>query len=99
MKPSDCNNIDEIRNEIDRIDTEIIRLLGERFEFVKEVVKYKSKDKDSIVAKQRYDSVIETRRRLAEENGLNPELIESIYIQLLNHFIGEELKIIDKEKN
>ena len=77
----------------------IIELLGERYKFVKEVVKYKNKDKDSIVAKSRYNSVIETRRKWALENGLNPDIIESIYKQLLNHFIGEELKIVDKENN
>ena len=95
-KPSDCKCIEDIREEIDRIDTEVIKLLGERFGFVKEVVKYKSKDKDSIVAKKRYDAVLETRRIWAKQNGLDPDLIYSIYKQLLDHFISEEMKIVEK---
>ncbi|MBN1185030.1 MAG: chorismate mutase [Bacteroidales bacterium] len=98
-KPSDCKCIEDVREEIDRIDAEIIKLLGERFGFVKEVVKYKSKNKDSIVAKKRYDSVLETRRKWAQQNGLDPDLIFSVYKQLLDHFISEELKIIEKENN
>jgi isochorismate pyruvate lyase len=97
-KPTECTTIEEIRAEIDRIDAEVIRLLGKRFGFVKEVVKYKNKDKDSIIAQKRYDSVVKSRRTWAVENGLNPDLIENIYKQLMNYFIGEELKIAEKEE-
>ena len=98
-KPSDCTSIEDIREEIDRIDSEVIKLLGERFGFVKEVVKYKSKDRDSVVAKKRYDAVLETRKKWAQQNGLDPGLIYSVYKQLLDHFISEELKIIEEENN
>ena len=51
-KPEDCKDIDEIRNSIDQLDAEIIRLLGERFKYIQEIVKYKNKDKESIIAKE-----------------------------------------------
>ncbi|MBQ8018949.1 MAG: chorismate mutase, partial [Paludibacteraceae bacterium] len=35
-KPSECQNITDVRNEIDNIDNAIISLLGERFKYVKE---------------------------------------------------------------
>ena len=53
--PHECRNIEDVRNEIDAIDTEIIALLSKRFRYVKEVVKYKEPNKDSIVAKKRFD--------------------------------------------
>ncbi len=93
-RPEECKDIDEIRNSIDLLDTEIIRLLGERFKYVQEVVKYKNKDRDSIVAKERREQVIQTRRELAVENGLNPDIIEQIYKLLIDHFIDEELELI-----
>ena len=93
-KPEDCRNIDEIRNCIDQLDTEIIRLLGERFKYIQEIVKYKKKDKESIVANERRERVILTRRELAEKNGLNPDIIEKIYKLLIDHFIDEELELI-----
>jgi len=97
--PGDCKNKDEIRNEIDRIDHEIIKLLGIRFQFVKEIVKYKLPDKDSIVAKNRYNQVIAERRRLAEKNGLSPDTIEEMYKILIEYFINEEIKIINNNNN
>ncbi len=93
-KPEECKDIDEIRNSIDLLDAEIIRLLGERFKYVQEIVKYKNKDRDSIVAKERREQVIRTRRELAVENGLNPDIIEQIYKLLIDHFIDEELELI-----
>ncbi len=94
--PEKCQNIQEIREAIDSIDEEIIKLIGKRFSYVKEIVKFKNKDRDSIVAKDRYNEVIENRRMLAVENGLNPDLIENIYKSLINHFINKEIEIAKK---
>ena len=94
--PEECKNIQEIREAIDNIDEDIIKLIGIRFNYVKEIVKFKDKDRDSIVAKDRYNEVIENRRMLAIENGLNPDLIENVYKSLINHFINKEIEIAEK---
>ncbi|UCH14461.1 MAG: chorismate mutase [Bacteroidales bacterium] len=96
--PEKCENIMEIREAIDTIDKEIIELIGRRFNYVKEIVKFKEKDKDSIIAKDRYNQVIENRRILAVKNGLNPDLIENIYKSLINHFIDKEIEIVENLK-
>lgn len=93
-----CSTINEIREAIDKLDEEILLLLGKRYEYVKEVVRFKKHDKESIVAKNRFDAVISSRRDLAVKNGLNPDVIEKIYRELLNHFIDEEMKIINLKK-
>lgn len=93
----DCNSIEEIRQCIDNLDQEILRLLGKRFTFVKEIVKYKNKDQDSIIAQKRYDEVIAKRREWARENDLDPGVIAEMYKNLLNHFITEEIKIIENK--
>ncbi|MCQ2229831.1 MAG: chorismate mutase [Bacteroidales bacterium] len=94
-KPSECVNITDVRNEIDNIDNAIIKLLGERFEYVKEVVKYKEKTSDGVEATDRKNAVLKARRELAEQNGLNPDVIEDIYAKLIAYFIEEEKKIMN----
>lgn len=96
--PDDCRNIDEVREAIDKIDYEIVGLLGKRFGYVKEVVKYKARDVNSIIANERKEAVIKTRRELAENNGLNPDIIENIYRILIDYFIKEELELINKRE-
>lgn len=92
-KPSECTNITEVRNEIDNIDKVIIELLSQRFEYVKEVVKYKENTPGSIEAPERKKAVLECRRKWAEENGLSPDVIEKLYLDLIQYFIDEEMKI------
>ena len=96
--PNECTNIEEIRNSIDVIDEEILKLLGERYKFVKEIIKFKEPTKDSIIAKKRYKEVIAKRREWAERVGLSPDIIEEIYKILINYFIKEELTIINNNK-
>ncbi len=94
-KPSECQNITDVRNEIDNIDNAIITLLSERFEYVKEVVKYKEKTAEAIDASDRKKAVFAKRRQWAEEKGLDPDVIEDIYKKLVQYFISEEMKIMN----
>lgn len=94
-KAKDCQSIEEIRSEIDRIDKQIIELLGERFQYVKEIVNYKS-TADDVVAKKRYQEVFEARRQWAAEQGLSPSIVEQIYKILLHYFIDEQMRILNE---
>jgi len=95
MKSADrCTTIEEVRSAIDAIDHELIKLLSKRYEYVKEVIKFKEQTEEGIVARERFESVIQSRRELALKYGLDQDLIERIYKELLNYFIAEELKLI-----
>jgi isochorismate pyruvate lyase len=89
--PNDCKNIKEIRNEIDRLDREIITLLGNRFAYVKAAAKFKI-DETSVKAPERFNSMLQQRRSWAEKENLNPDIIEKMYRDLVNYFISEELQ-------
>jgi isochorismate pyruvate lyase len=97
-QPCECLSLAEIRNEIDRIDMEIIQHLSERFQYVKEVVKFKTGDRDSIAAIERYKCVINERGKWAEKYGLSSKVIEQVYTLLLDYFIEEEMKIANHNK-
>ncbi|MBQ0060423.1 MAG: chorismate mutase [Bacteroidales bacterium] len=94
--PGECTNINEVRNEIDNIDFDLIKLLSNRFGYVREVVKYKENTNDGIEASDRRAAVIASRRKWAEEAGVNPDVIENIYNTLIDYFITEEKKLIQK---
>lgn len=92
--PEECSNIAEVRGEIDNIDREIIRLIGVRFDYVREVVKYKTATASGVEASGRRQEVLDTRRQWAQENGLDPDVVEDIYVRLVQYFIDEEKKIL-----
>jgi len=97
-QPCECASLADVRNEIDRIDMEIIKQLSDRFQYVKEVVKFKTGDKDSITALERYNCVIKQRGEWAEKKGLDAKIIEQMYKLLLDYFIDEEMKIANLNK-
>lgn len=93
--PQSCKNIDEIRDAIDGIDYQIMKLFGERYEFVKEIVKFKT-DEASVIAENRQKEVIEKRREWAVELGLNPDLFEDMFWILMRYNVQKELEILKK---
>lgn len=94
-QPQECTNIEEVRHEIDNIDSEIIRLLSIRSSYVGEVAKYKLQTGKSIEAPLRRAAVISTRREWAERAGFSPDVIENIYNTIIEYYIDEEKKIIN----
>ena len=97
-RPEDCRSIEDIRNEIDRIDEEIIFLFSERLQYVREIVKFKSPDKMSITAQERYDKVIANRGEFARNQGLDGSTIEKVYCILLDYYTLEQFKILENSK-
>jgi isochorismate pyruvate lyase len=95
--PTDCTSKEEIREQIDIIDKEIIALFAKRFEYVSEIVKFKI-DAESVVAEDRKNHVIKARGEWAEEHGLDKATFEQIYRFLVEHNIGKELEILEKQR-
>lgn len=96
--PDDCASLQEIRAEIDRIDREVIAAFGQRFAYVKAAARFKTSE-DTVKASDRFAAMLQQRREWAEEEGLNPDVIERLYRDLVTHFIEEELKQWQQEAN
>ncbi|MBD2093729.1 isochorismate lyase [Trichocoleus sp. FACHB-591] len=89
--PEQCESITDIRTEIDRLDRQVLALLGQRFAYVKAASKFKTSE-TSVRAPERLQAMLQQRRVWAEEQGLNADAIEKMYQDLVNHFIDEEMK-------
>jgi isochorismate pyruvate lyase len=81
----------DIRAEIDRLDQQVIALLGQRFAYVKAASKFKT-SAANVKAPERFQAMLEQRRVWADEEGLSADAIEKMYRDLVNHFIEEEMK-------
>lgn len=88
--------MEEIRNQIDLIDQEIIRLFALRSDYVHEIVKYKT-DEESVIAIDRKELVIKQRSEWAESMGLNKETFRDLYTRLLQQNISEELQLLQEK--
>jgi len=89
--PDECANIHEVREEIDIIDREVIEALSKRFQYVIAAARFKTSEA-SVRAPDRFQAMLQQRREWALQSGLNPDVVENIYRDLVNYYIEEELK-------
>jgi isochorismate pyruvate lyase len=88
-RPQECHTLSDIRAEIDRIDREIIRAIAGRKKYVIAAAAFKTSATE-VAAPERFAAMLQARRKWAEDEGLNPDVIEKLYRDLVNHFIAEE---------
>ncbi len=95
-----CHDLQEVRDNIDRLDKQILELIGERSGFVREAARLKAR-REEIVDRPRIESIIVRVRKLAEEYGLAPDIAETVYRNMIDGFIefeGEEFdRLHDKD--
>ena len=88
-KAKDCANMEEVRAEIDRIDSALVDLIGERFTFVDRAWQLKQSPAEARVP-WRIQQVIDRVRARAVEKGIPPELAEALWRQMIGWFIQYE---------
>jgi len=80
-------DIKALRNEIDYLDKEIIRAIQKRFLIVSKISEFKKQNQLEIVDDQRTKEVLQNNCRFAESMGVDPDLIEKVFNQIIHHSI------------
>jgi isochorismate pyruvate lyase len=91
IAPGQCANLDEIRAGMDAIDREIVALIARRVAYVRAAARFKASSA-SVAAPERVAAVLNTRRGWAEAAGLNGDVVESLYRELVAYCVAEEHK-------
>ncbi len=82
------------RRKIDDLDRQIIGLLKQRYDVIREVGELKAKQAIDPVIQSRVDEVRENAARMASEQGLDADFIRHLYAQLIEHSCNLEEEII-----
>ncbi len=85
----ECRTMDEVREEIDRLDRQLVTLLAERSGYVGQAARIKTQE-DQIRDAARIDDIIAKVRRHSEAAGLDADLAERIWRGMIEHFIAHE---------
>ncbi len=92
-----CNSLEEVRSNIDRIDNEIIKLIAERTDYVKQASSFK-KSEDGVKAPERVEAVIQKVREKAAEYGADPDMVEVLYREMISRFVSMEMDEFKKSE-
>ena len=93
--PEQCQDINDIRSEIDRIDEKIIQLISQRAGFVKAAAPFKS-SKSSVKAEDRVKTMLGKRRQWAIQEKMDPDFVENLFMKIIQYFINEEIQHWEK---
>jgi isochorismate pyruvate lyase len=88
-QPANCETMDHVRVEIDRIDAALVDLVAERFGYVDRAWQLKSRPEEAAVP-WRIQQVIDRVRAMAKEKGVPPELAEALWRQMIGWFVQYE---------
>lgn len=94
VKPADCRNMAEVRHGIDRLDEQIVALIGERFRYMDAAARIKP-DRAAVRDEVRKAEVIGNARRNAAGEGVPVQLIEALYDRLVEGSIAYEFERFD----
>ena len=87
----DAGSLDEIRAGMDAVDREIVSLIARRVAYVRAAAKFKTSSAN-VAAPDRVALVLKSRRECAETAGLDGEVVERLYRELVAYCVSEEHK-------
>lgn len=93
-----CSSLEEVRSNIDRIDNGIIKLIAERTDYVKQASSFK-KNENGVKAPDRVEAVIQKARERALEYGADPDMIETLYREMISSFTNLEMDEFKKTQS
>ncbi|HIC44131.1 MAG TPA: chorismate mutase [Sulfurimonas sp.] len=86
----DCNNLNEVRIEIDILDDEIVTLIAKRNAYIHQAVKFKQ-SVEEVKAQERVDQVIQQVRKKAISLEMSANMIEELYRRLIDSMVESEI--------
>jgi len=93
-----CNTLEETRMEIDKLDDQIVELIAARNAYVKQLAHFKN-SVEEIKTEDRISGVISRVRSKAIEFDLSPNLINELYIRMIDEMVDSEVSEFKNAKN
>lgn len=90
MDVKQCNNLQEVRDQIDTLDTQIVTLIAQRNAYIQQAARFKV-SVDEVMAPDRVVDVISHVREAALSQGLNPNLITQLYEVMIEAMVESEI--------
>ena len=85
-----CNSLEEVRSEIDTIDSAIVELIAKRNDYIKQAANFKN-SVDEVKSEDRIDFIMQRVRKKAIELGVNPNMIEDLFKRMIDEMVEIEI--------
>lgn len=93
---STTENITLLRQEIDRLDNELLEVLNKRMNVSREIGQYKKEHNMQVLQTNRFDTVIQSRVKLANEMGMSTDFMRTLLMAIHEESVRVQLEIFNK---
>jgi len=98
MEIEKCTTLDEARKKIDEVDEEIVKLIAKRNNYIKQIAHFKT-SVEEVKAEDRINNVISRARQQAIELDLSPNLINDLYVRMIDAMVESEIAEFNNAKS
>jgi len=85
-----CSTLEEVRNEIDELDTKLVDLISERSHLIRQAAAFKQ-SVEEVKAQDRIDFILQRVRHHAIEKGVSPNMISELFEIMINEMVETEI--------
>ena len=90
MEVKKCSSLEEVRDEIDKVDAKILELIAKRKDYIKQAANFKN-SVEEIKADERIEEVLSSARHNALRLGVSPDLVTTIYKAMIDDMVEAEI--------
>jgi chorismate mutase len=87
--------LENLRHQIDDIDAEVVRLLGERMNIAERIGGYKESNNIAILQPERWAKVLETALQNGKTSGLGSSFIQELFKAIHQESISRQSKVLN----
>ncbi len=95
-EPDQIGTMLELRVEIDALDEQIVELLARRTRYIARAAQLKQGEKLPARIPERVEDVVAKVCAKAEVAGLDRDLAERLWREMIDHFIAQEEQVLGK---
>ena len=91
-------NLNILRQQIDQIDNELIEILNKRMRVCREIGQYKKEHHMQVVQTGRYDDILRSRIKLAEEMGMSGDFMKTVLAAIHEESVRQQIEVLNGRK-
>ena len=88
-------NLNLLRQQIDQIDNELLEILNKRMRISREIGQYKKEHNMQIVQTDRYDSILRSRIKLAEDMGMSGDFMKDVLVAIHEESVRQQIEVLN----
>ena len=85
-----CNSLEEVRAEIDTLDTKLVDLISQRSHLIRQAASFKNSIEE-VKADDRIEFILQRARHHAIEKGVSPNMISELFVIMIDEMVETEI--------